>query len=74
MAPVVHGLKAEYSEQINFVFLNVNDPRTYEYRDKLGYIYQPEFYLLDADGTVLKKFIGYVPKESLETEFLKYIQ
>ncbi len=74
MAPVVHGLEEKYSGRIKFVSLDINDPNTDKFQDKLRVSYQPEFYLLDADGNVLKKFVGYVPKDKLEAEFVKYIK
>ena len=50
MAPVVHGLEAEYTDRMNFVYLDVDDPNTQELQNALGRRAQPEFYLLDADG------------------------
>ena len=74
MAPMVHGLEAKYYGKIKFAFLDADDSQTAEFQQALGFYYQPEFYLLDANGNVLKKFVGYVPQEDFEAEFAKYIQ
>jgi thioredoxin-like negative regulator of GroEL len=74
MAPMVHGLEAEYSGKIKFSYLDADDPNTDTFQRTLGFAYQPELYLLDANGKVLKKFIGFTSQEDLKTEFAKYIQ
>lgn len=74
MAPMVHGLEAKYYGKIKFVFLDADDPATKKFQDALGFYYQPEFYLLDANGNVLKKFVGFVPQEDFEAEFAKHIK
>ena len=74
MVPVVHGLEEKYSGKVNFTFLNMDNPNTYEFQDALGVYYRPEFYLLDADGNVLKKFVGYVSQDKFEAEFIKYLK
>ena len=74
MAPMVHGLEAEYFGKVKFVYLDADDPHTREFQRTLGFRYQPEFYLLDADGTVLEKWVGFVPLEQFVTGFMKYTQ
>lgn len=74
MAPMVHGLEAKYSGKINFVFLDADDPATEEFQRALGFYYQPEFYLLDANGKVMQKFVGFVPQEDFEAEFAKHLK
>lgn len=74
MVPVVHGLEKKYHDQIAFVFLNMDNPNTYEFQDVLGVYYRPEFYLLGANGDVLQKFVGYTSQEKFEAEFIKYIK
>lgn len=69
MAPVVHGLEAEYSDKMNFVYLDVDDPNTQELQRVLGRRYQPEFYLLDADGNVIQAWFGNVTPEIFEDAF-----
>jgi thioredoxin-like negative regulator of GroEL len=74
MAPMVHGLEAEYSGKIKFSYLDADDPDTDAFQRTLGFSYQPEFYLLDANGNLLKKWIGAVPQEDFAAEFAKHIQ
>ncbi len=74
MAPMVHGLEAEYSGKVKFSYLDADDPNTDEFQRTLGFYYQPELYLLDANGNVLKKFIGFTSQEDLTAEFEKYLQ
>jgi thioredoxin-related protein len=74
MAPMVHGLEAEYFGKVKFTYLDADDSRTDGFQRALGFYYQPEFYLLDANGNLLKKFVGFVPQEDFAAEFGKYIQ
>jgi hypothetical protein len=71
MAPMVHGLEAKYFGRIKFAFLDADDPSTNKFQSALGFVYQPELYLLDADGNVIKKWVGYTSQEDLEAEFAK---
>lgn len=74
MAPMVHGLEAKYYGKVKFSYLDADDSNTDQFKRDLGFYYQPEFYLLDANGYLLKKFIGYVSQEDFEAEFAKHIQ
>jgi len=65
MAPMVHGLEAAYYPRVTFSYLDADDPRTNVFQRELGFYYQPEIYLLDGDGNVLQKFVGYVAEEDL---------
>ncbi|HSG25395.1 MAG TPA: hypothetical protein VLA32_04695 [Anaerolineales bacterium] len=55
MAPVVHGLENKYSEQMNFVFLDMDNPETKELRDELGFQYnwRPYFFFLNSEGEMV---------------------
>lgn len=74
MAPMVHGLEAEYFGRIKFTFLDADDARTDEFQRALGFQYQPELYLLDANGNVLKKFIGFAAEDELRNAFAEHLQ
>jgi len=74
MASMVHGLEVQYFGKIQFSYLDADDPNTHEFQRQLGFRYQPEFYLLDGNGNILEKWVGYVPQETFEAGFAKYIQ
>ena len=74
MAPMVHGLEAEYFGRVKFSYLDADDPHTRDFQRELGFYYQPELYLLDGNGNVLQKFIGYTSEEQLRTAFGQYLQ
>jgi hypothetical protein len=69
MAPMVHGLEAKYFGRVKFSYLDANDSRTEGFQSALGFYYQPELYLLDANGNVLKKWVGFTSESDLESAF-----
>ena len=74
MAPMVHGLEAKYYGKIKFSYLDASDSKTQGFQRALGFGYQPEFYLLDGNGNLLKKWVGSVSQEQFETVFAQYVQ
>ncbi|MGD8622356.1 MAG: hypothetical protein PVH60_10395 [Anaerolineales bacterium] len=58
MAPIVHGLEAEYFDRVEFVYLDIDDPRTDPFKQQLGYRYQPHIFLLDRDGNIVQQWVG----------------
>jgi thioredoxin-like negative regulator of GroEL len=69
MAPMVHGLEAEYHQEINFVYLDIDDSRNDRFKQQLGFRYQPHFFLLDGDGEVLNVWVGRVSEEDFRAAF-----
>jgi len=74
MAPMVHGLEAQYFGRIKFAFLDADDPNTFGFQQTLGFRYQPEIYLLDGNGNLLMKWVGFTSQEQFEEVFAKYVQ
>ena len=74
MAPMVHGLEAEYSGRVKFSYLDVDDPNTDAFQRTLGFAYQPEFYIVDADGNVLKKLVGSISEDEFRSTLNSYLQ
>jgi hypothetical protein len=74
MAPMVHGLEAKYFGKIQFTYLDADDPRTFDFQQALGFYYQPEIYLLDGEGNVLQKWVGYTTEAQFEEAFAQYVQ
>ena len=69
MAPMVHGLEAEYFGKVKFSYLDADDPNTDVFQKQLGFYYQPEFYFLDANGNLIKKLIGPISEEEFRKLF-----
>ena len=74
MAPMVHGLEAKYFGRIQFTYLDADDANTFDFQRVLGFRYQPEIYLLDGEGNVLQKWVGYTSEEEFEAVFAQYLQ
>ena len=74
MAPMVHGLEAKYFGKIKFSYLDADDPNTFDFQHTLGFYYQPEIYLIDGDGNLLKKWVGYTTADQFEEVFAQYVQ
>lgn len=74
MAPIVHGLEVEYSNKVNFVYLDIDDPANAEYLKKLGYRYQPHFFIIDGQGAVLQQWLGPVAAGDFRAAFESYLQ
>lgn len=69
MLPVVHGLEAQYGEQIEFVYLDIDDADTQSLKDVLGYRVQPHFFLVDGDGVVIQQWLGVVSEDDFVSAF-----
>lgn len=69
MAPVVHGLEADYAGRIDFRYLDIDDADTQPFKAALGYQGQPHFFLLDAEGRVVQQWRGSVAASELVTAF-----
>ena len=69
MAPVVHGLEAEYFGQINFVYLDIDNPANEDFKSQLGFRYQPKFFLIDGEGNILQQWAGIVGADSFRQTF-----
>lgn len=69
MAPIVHGLKSEFDDQMVFTFLDIDDPDTKPWMEELAYIGRPFYVLLDAEGNVLYQWSGFVAEDDLRGKF-----
>ena len=69
MAPKVSNLKEEYGNEINFVFLNVDNQKWDNYVRKFDVNGIPQVNLFDRNGNLTSTFIG----KQEETTIRKYI-
>lgn len=70
----MHGLEAQWGDQIQFVYLDIDDPRTTPFKQQFGYRYQPHFFLLDGQGNVVAQWVGYVTEEDLVSAFQQVLE
>ena len=62
----MHGLEAEWGGEVDFVYLDIDDPATEPFKRQLGYRVQPHMFLLNGDGLVLQQWLGFVDAATLE--------
>jgi hypothetical protein len=74
MAPMVHGLEAKYFGRIQFTYLDADDSRTDPFERALSFYYQPDIYLMDGNGNVLKKWVGFTSQVEFDSVFAQYLQ
>ncbi len=67
MAPMLADLKQSFSDQINFVMLNVDNPKWLPELTQFRVNGIPHFVFLDPEGTPLINAIGEQPRTVMET-------
>ena len=65
MAPIVHRLQDDYWGEVQFIYLQQEDPLNNNFKRDLGFRYRPHFFLLDAEGNILWQALGSVPEDLL---------
>jgi thioredoxin-like negative regulator of GroEL len=63
----VHGLEAEYGDQINFVYLDANLPQNEQVQQGFGLRGHPTVALLDQNGRLAQTFFGPQTAEQLRS-------
>lgn len=63
LAPTIHALEVEYYPDIKFSYLDIDNPAYDEYKDELGYRYQPHIFLLDGEGNIVEQWVGLVSED-----------
>jgi thioredoxin-like negative regulator of GroEL len=74
MAPIMNKLEQQYQGRINFVYMDVDDPRTATFRRELRYKAEPYYVLIDGQGKMLKQWGGYVKEEDFRQVFDAVLQ
>jgi thioredoxin-like negative regulator of GroEL len=69
MMPIVHGLEQRYDGQIEFVYLDTDDPAVAPFMEEMEMIARPHFYLLDAQGNIVDQWLGPIKEEQFVRVF-----
>lgn len=67
----MHGLAAQYQDQMVFTYLDIDDPATDIFKETLQYRVQPHMFLLDGEGNVVQEWLGFVAEAELVEAFEK---
>lgn len=75
MAPVVHGLENKYKENMDFSYLDIDDPNTIRLQNDMNYEYRwrPFIFLVSSTGEVSEVFIGVTPGDTLEQAIINLL-
>jgi thioredoxin-like negative regulator of GroEL len=65
MAPIIQGVEKEYTGRVGFVYLDIDDPATEPFKRQLFFRTEPHYFLLDAQGKVLRQWMGYLTVDEL---------
>ena len=63
----MHGLEAKYAGQIDFAYLDIDNPKTESFKRALGYSLHPHIYLLDEAGNIIRQWVGRVGEAELDS-------
>ena len=69
MRPTVHQLEADYWGKLDFVYLDIDNPANSDAKEEYGFVAQPLFVLLDADGNEIQRWYGVVTEEEFRATF-----
>ena len=73
MAPIVHGLEQQYRRRIDFLYLDVEDPRTAVAKAQLGYRATPHFFTLTAEGRPVEQWQGVDEADVIESRLRRLV-
>ena len=62
--PIVHGLEEKYGSEIEFEYLNIDDPETASAKREYGFRVQPHLFLVNGEGKLSKSGLEQLPKIS----------
>ena len=67
MKPVMASLKALYGDRVQYHYHEFNQPDAAKVNADFDIKAHPEIFLLDRKGRIVRKFIGVVSRDVLET-------
>ncbi len=70
---MVHGLENQYSDQIDFEYVNIDNPDAAAAKKQYGFRVQPHLFLVDGDGEIVQEWVGFVTQDELEDGFTQVL-
>jgi len=69
MVPIVHGLESEYSQLVEFVYLDISDPANDDFLRTFGFRGTPHFFLLNESGELIQQWLGTPTADEFRASF-----
>ena len=69
MSPIINSLETEYSDRINLVMLNIDDPQWQKLIEEYQVVGVPQFTFLDRNQQAIDTLVGRVPKQIMAQIF-----
>jgi thiol-disulfide isomerase/thioredoxin len=73
LAPSISKFHDRYGEQVNFVMLDVDEPRWSQQMQQYRVVGVPQFFFMNSDRKVIKTLVGGVPETVLAQLFEKLV-
>jgi thiol-disulfide isomerase/thioredoxin len=73
-APFMNALEVEYGEQINFIYLDIDDPANDLLKKQLGFRLQPHLFFLDEKGNIIQQWEGSIDAAELREAIASELQ
>src|SRR3990172_7622065 len=63
----------ERDGQIDFIYLDIDDAKNADAKERLGFRVQPQFFFLDTNGNVIQEWFGPVKAEDFQPAFAQVL-
>lgn len=73
LAPSLAKFHEQYGSQVNFVMLNVDDPKWTQQMQEYQVVGVPQFFFMGSDRKVIKTLVGRVPEAILAQLFERLV-
>lgn len=69
----MHRLEEQFSDRVDFVWLNIDDSTTLPMRQQYDIVARSQYVLVAPDGSPVKRWFGYLDEASVAAEIEAYL-
>jgi hypothetical protein len=69
----VHRLAEVFKDQVDFVYLNIDRPETFESRQRFDIVNRSQYVLIDAQGNLIKKWFGFLDEDEVKATIDEFL-
>lgn len=71
--PIVHRLEDKYADQIDFVYLNIDNQDTLAARQQFDIVARSQYVLIDAQGNIIQKWFGFIDEAQVDAALAEFL-